>query len=109
MLIVSFFIFVFFFCIVFRLPVLDDDLLCLCAEIDRFPSMEYLIELFDIVTSDILLATCHEMSFHDIGERIDEYIEWLTILGSVSFFVWLDRFLECMDDLSRLARIAENE
>ena len=106
--IVSFVVFV-FFCIVFRLPIIDDDLLCLCPEIDRTPSMERLIELLDVVTGDILLATCHEVSLHYIRERIDEDIERLSILSSVSFFVWFDCLLERMDDLGRLARIAEDE
>ena len=105
---VSVFVFV-FFCIVFRFPVVDDDLLCLCPEVDRLSDTERLIELGDIVTSDILFATRQEMSLHHIGERVYQYVEWLPIIIVVSLFVWFDGLLKCVDDLSWLARIAEDE
>ena len=108
MFIVSVFMFV-FFCFVFRLPIIDNDLLCLCPQVDRLTASECLIELGYIVAGDVLLATRHEMSLHHTRECIDKYIKRLSILVIVSFFVWLHRFLECMDDLGRLARIAEDE
>ena len=106
---VSIIVFVFFFLFVFRFPVFDDDLLILGSQIDRSPRLERVIEFFDIVASDILLATCHEVSLHHIGERINQDIEWLLILVIVSFFVWTHCLLECVDDLCWLARIAEYE
>ena len=98
-----------FFCIVFRFPIIDDDLLCLGTEIDRLSYIESLIELGDIVASDILFATCHEMSLHYIRECIYEYVEWLPILTIVSFFVRTHCLLECVYNLGRLTRIAEYE
>jgi hypothetical protein len=97
------------FFLIFGFPVFDDDLLSLCSQVNRFASMERLIKFLDIISSDILLAACHEVSFHDIGESVDQYIEWLLIGIIMSFFVWLHRFLECMDDIRWLARIAEDE
>ncbi len=98
-----------FFCIVFRFPIIDDGLLCLCTEIDRLSYIESLIELGDIVASDILFATCHEMSLHHFRERINQDIKRLFILFIMSFFVWTHCLLECMDNLGWLARIAEYE
>ena len=104
----SFCVFV-FFCIVFRFPIIDDNLLRLCAEIDRLSYIESLVELGDIVSCDILFATRHEMSLHYIRERIYQYVEWLSIFVIVSLFVWTHCLLECVDDLGWLARIAEDE
>lgn len=98
-----------FCCIVFRFPIIDDDLLRLCAEIDGLSDAECLIELGDIVTSNILLTPGHEMSLHHVRESVDQYVERLTIISTMSFFVWLHCLLECMDDLRRLTRIAEYE
>lgn len=48
------------------LPVLDDDLLLLGPQIDRHSAGQGLIELIDVVASDVVLALGDELSLHDI-------------------------------------------
>ena len=48
------------------LPVLDDNLLFLGSQIDRNSVSQCLIELVDVVTSDIVLPLGDKLSLHDI-------------------------------------------
>jgi hypothetical protein len=89
-------LFMFFFFLVFRFPGFDDDFLLFGSEIYRFPDCECLIELLDIVTRDILLSSCREMSLHDIRECIDEDIEWFSFL---LVHVMISFFLRCFLDI----------
>ena len=90
-------------------PVFYHYFLILSSEIYRFTLTESFIEFYYVVSGDILLSTCYKMSFYHIRECLDENIKWLFIISSMSFFVWLDRILESMDNIGRIASILENE
>ncbi len=98
-----------FFFLVGSFPVLDDDLLLLRPEIDRNSASECLIELLHVVAGDIVLTLGDELSLHDIRECGDEYLEWLTIIGSMCSLLVLGGILEELDDGSRIGRAREGE
>lgn len=73
----------FFFCIG-GLPMFYNNLLFMTPEIDRNSCCECLIEFFDVVARYVVLASRYELSFNDIRECLDEYLEWFAIINSVS-------------------------
>jgi hypothetical protein len=100
--------FIFFFT-VGSLPILDDDLLLLGPQIDRDSAGQCLIELLHIVASDIVLALGDELSLHDIREGRDQYLEWLTIIISMSSLLVLGSILEEFDDHIGIGGAREDE
>lgn len=99
----------FFFFGIFFFPIFYDDFLSLRPQIDRFTMTKGLIEFLDVVSCDILLPSCHQMSLDYIREGVNQDIEWFTIFLCCCMFVWLDGFLECMDHISWLTRIPQDE
>lgn len=55
-----------FFFLVFRFPGFDDDFFFFGSEVYRFSNCERIIQFFDIVTSDVFLASSGEVSLHDV-------------------------------------------
>ena len=98
------------FFLIFLFPSIDDNLLFLSPQIDRFSMNEGRIEFFNIISSNIFFSTSREMSLYDVGKCIYEYIERFTILFFHMMLMFsLSNFLEVFDDRSRVFCAEESE
>lgn len=106
--IIMLFISFIFFRILF-FPVFYDYLFSLSPEINRYATSQCFFELFHIVTSDILLTSGYEVSFYYVRKCFDKDIKRLLIFSAMSFFMWLDRILQCMNHIRGLPRTSQNQ
>ena len=86
------------------LPVFDFLLFFESSQVDRVFFSDDGRELVEIRLRDIVSLPLSELSLHDIGESLDEDLEWLTISDLSSFSMILLMSLSRSTDSSDIAQ-----